>query len=198
LTTTFKTIAQRSEAELLIKKSRFLSFAFPVKNEIQVKAALDEVKSLHLSAKHVCYAYRLGANKDIWKANDAGEPANTAGQPIHGQLKSFDLTNVIIIVVRYFGGIKLVVGGLISAYKEAAALALANARVIENFEKHLVIFEVPLNSVARTEYFLKNRDAEVVEKVFYETCRFTVNVAKENFTIFVEELKQLTIIKTLQ
>lgn len=118
---TYKTIAQPSE-EILIKekKSKFYGYAFPIRHEEEVKNIIENLRTKHPSANHVCYAWQIGAENPTYRANDDGEPNNTAGMPIYGQIQSFDLTNVLVAVARIFGGTKLGVGGLISAYREAA------------------------------------------------------------------------------
>ena len=129
----------KSKHEVLFKErgSKFLAFIFPVKSEEEIKNHLIALKKEHPNANHHCYAWRLGADKLAYRANDDGEPSNTAGKPILGQIQSNDLTNVLIVVVRYFGGTLLGVGGLISAYKTAAAEVIAAAEIFENF----ILFE---------------------------------------------------------
>ncbi|MCQ2270093.1 MAG: YigZ family protein [Bacteroidales bacterium] len=128
---TYKTIAAPSEGIYREKGSKFIALAFPVETEAMVKERLAEVQKQYFDARHHCYSYILGPNKDAYRLNDNGEPSGTAGRPIHGQLLSKDLTNTLIIVVRYFGGIKLGVSGLINAYKTAAKEALEAATIIE-------------------------------------------------------------------
>lgn len=128
---TYKTIAAPSEGIYREKGSKFIALAFPVETEEMVKERLAEVQKQYFDARHHCYSYILGPNKDAYRLNDNGEPSGTAGRPIHGQLLSKDLTNTLIIVVRYFGGIKLGVSGLINAYKTAAKEALEAATIIE-------------------------------------------------------------------
>lgn len=128
---TYKTIAAPSEGIYREKGSKFIALAFPVETEAMVKERLAEVQKQYFDARHYCYSYILGPNKDAYRLNDNGEPSGTAGRPIHGQLLSKDLTNTLIIVVRYFGGIKLGVSGLINAYKTAAKEALEAATIIE-------------------------------------------------------------------
>ena len=187
----FLTIASAAEAEFTEKKSKFIAYSFPMRREGELKSLLEEVKKLHPTAKHICYAFRLGEKKDIWKAHDAGEPANTAGQPILGQIKSFDLTNIIVVVVRYFGGIKLGVGGLMSAYKEATQLVLEASSIIEDFEKEIVAFEVPFAHVEKARYLLRKEGISDAKEEFSEKCTFTVMVSRENITNFVMKLNAL-------
>ena len=129
---TYTTLAQATE-EILFKEksSKFFGYAFPIESEEEVKPILDQLRKLHPHAVHYCYAYQIGTEKTSYRANDDGEPSNSAGAPIYGQIQSFGLTNVLVVVVRIFGGIKLGVGGLISAYKTTAQLALEEAEIIE-------------------------------------------------------------------
>jgi len=126
----FLTISSSSEGLYKAKGSKFLAFAFPVSSEEEVKEKLDFLRKKYFDARHHCYAYRLGANGERYRANDDGEPANSAGKPVLGQLVARNLTNVLVVVVRYFGGILLGVGGLAQAYKQAAADALDHAEII--------------------------------------------------------------------
>ena len=194
----FRTIASKAEAEFVEKKSKFLAYAYPLASEKDLKPILEEMKVLHPTARHVCYAFRLGESKSIWKAHDGGEPSNTAGQPILGQIKSLDLTNMVVIVVRYFGGIKLGTGGLTAAYKEAAKLALENTEIIEEFEKQQVLFEVPFSEVEKARYLLRKEGISDYKEVFSENCRFEVMVSRENFAKFVLNLNVLKDKKLLQ
>ena len=113
------------------RNSKFLGFAFPVNNEEQVKQHLEDLKKEHYAARHWCYAYQIGIENIHYRANDDGEPNNSAGMPIYGQIQSFEVTNILIIVVRYYGGVKLGVGGLINAYRTGAQLALEASKIIE-------------------------------------------------------------------
>jgi len=127
----YKTIADPSSGEFKDRGSKFLAYAFPVFTEEEWQEALENVKKEHFKARHHCYAYRLGVDQNNFRANDDGEPSGTAGRPILGQIDSFELTNVIVIVVRYFGGTKLGTSGLINAYKLSTAAALENAEIVE-------------------------------------------------------------------
>ncbi len=124
---TYLSVAAPSKGIYKEKGSKFLAFLFPVENEDQIKEHLSQLRREYFDARHHCFAYRLGLNGDVWRANDDGEPSSTAGRPIHGQLLSNSLSDVLIVVVRYFGGIKLGVPGLINAYRSAASDAISNA-----------------------------------------------------------------------
>ncbi len=126
----YQSVLEADQPELLKEKgSKFYSYAIPVCNEKEVKLALERIKKEHYAARHWCYAYRLGPKGEEYRVNDDGEPNNSAGQPIYGQLLAFDLTNTLVIVVRYFGGVKLGVGGLISAYKTSSQLILNSSKI---------------------------------------------------------------------
>jgi len=129
---TYTTIAKATD-EILFKEksSKFYGYAFPIESEEEVKPIIEQLRKLHPHAVHYCYAYQIGTEKISYRANDDGEPSNTAGAPIYGQIQSFGLTNILLVVVRIFGGIKLGVGGLITAYKTAAQLVLEEAEIIE-------------------------------------------------------------------
>jgi len=128
----YKTIVFESQGIYKEKGSKFLAFAYPVRTEDEVKEKIDFLRKKYYDARHYCYAYRLGADGERYRANDDGEPANTAGKPILGQLMAHELTNVLVVVVRYFGGILLGTGGLVQAYKQAAADALANTEIVKD------------------------------------------------------------------
>lgn len=117
------------------KKSNFYAYAFPLANEEEVKPIIDELRRKHAAASHFCYAWQLGIEHQTYRAYDDGEPSNTAGMPIYGQIKSFDLTNILVVVARVFGGTKLGVGGLISAYRRSAQLVLETSSIIEKKQK---------------------------------------------------------------
>ena len=163
---TFRTIAIESEEVLFKEKgSKFFGYAFPLENEEQVKPIIENLKKQHPNAVHYCYAYQLGtAPKISWRANDDGEPGNTAGAPIYGQIQSFGLTNVLVVVVRFFGGIKLGVGGLIAAYKTTAQMTLQVCEVVEKtIDVHFLIsFDYKnMNKVMRV---IKEKKLEIVSQ----------------------------------
>ena len=173
---TYKTIAAPSEGIYSEKRSKFIAYAFPVTSEQEVKQRLVEIQKEHWDARHHCYAYILGPNKDAYRMNDNGEPSGTAGRPIHGQLLSKDLTDILLIVVRYFGGIKLGVSGLQNAYKVAAKEALDNAKIIEKTvqEKYRVTFEyLHMNEVMQ---ILKNPEITIVDRQSDMQCVYTIMV----------------------
>jgi uncharacterized YigZ family protein len=178
--TRFKTISQPTEGLYKEKGSRFIAYAYPINTVDDAESHLSRIRTKHHDSRHVCYAYRLGATKEIHKASDAGEPANTAGAPIFGQIRSFELTNVLVIVVRYFGGIKLGVGGLIAAYREAAKDALQQAEVIEDFEKEQFTVASSYEELLSLQKLLKEYKLEIISQDFAERCTFTVSTPIED------------------
>lgn len=178
---TYRTIAEPSNEVLLKEKnSKFFGYAFPIQNEEEVKLHIEQLKKHHFSARHWCYAYQLGTDKISYRANDDGEPNNSAGMPIYGQIQSFELTNVLVVVVRYFGGVKLGVGGLISAYKTSAQMALENAIIIEKtIDVHFQLFfeYKNMNKVMR---ILKEKNLEIIHQEMTENCILTISTRKKN------------------
>ena len=173
---TYHTIRDLSEGYYTEKRSRFLSFALPVRTPDEVKTQVDAYRKKYYDARHVCWAYMLGPDRTTFRANDDGEPSSTAGKPILGQINSNNLTDILIIVVRYFGGIELGTSGLIVAYRTAAAEAIAAARIEERTvdETITITFEYPhLNSVMR---IVKEDKPEVLTQSFELTCEMTLRI----------------------
>lgn len=173
---TYRTIAKESEGLYKEKGSRFIALAYPVRTEEEVKQHVADVKKKYYDARHHCYAYILGANKDAYRMNDDGEPSGTAGRPIHGQLLSKDLTDTLIIVIRYFGGIKLGVSGLINAYKTAAKDALDNNTIVEKFVEEDYQLHFPPLSMNKVMQLLKRETVKITDQQYDTDCiiRFTV------------------------
>ncbi len=188
---TYKTIAKPAEGSYSEKRSKFLAYAFPVENEQEVKQKLAEIQKKHWDARHHCYAYILGPHKDAYRLNDNGEPSGTAGRPIYGQLLSKDVTNTLVIVVRYFGGIKLGVSGLQNAYKVAAREAL-DAAVIEERtiqETYRVTFEyTKMNDIMQ---ILKNPEVQVLDRQSYMQCIYTISVRQRDADRITEALRKV-------
>lgn len=174
----YKTIQEAAEGYYTEKRSRFISFAIPVRTVEEVKEWVAVSRKKYYDARHVCWAYMLGPERKEFRANDDGEPSSTAGKPILGQINSNELTDILVIVVRYFGGVELGTSGLIVAYRSAAAEAIAAAEIIEKTvdEVMTVIFEYPmLNSVMR---IVKEDNPEVLEQLFDMDCRMTLRIRK--------------------
>lgn len=178
---TFKTLASPSE-EILYKEknSKFFGYAFPVSSEEEIKPIIEELKKQHYSARHWCYAFQLGTSKIYYRANDDGEPNNSAGMPIYGQIQSFEVTNALVVVVRYFGGVKLGVGGLISAYKTAAQMALEVSNIVEKtIDIHYLIrFDYKnMNKVMRV---IKEKNLDIVSQKMEMSCEIEISTRKKN------------------
>jgi uncharacterized YigZ family protein len=174
----YKTIIAPTEGLYKEKGSKFLSFAIPVNSVEEVKEIVKDFRKEYYDARHVCYAYMLGADRKEWRANDDGEPSGTAGRPIIGQLNSFQLTNILVVVVRYFGGVLLGTGGLVTAYKEATADALNRAQIIEKnvTEIFSIYFDyILMNDIMRV---IKETNAEILEQIFENNCRIKLSVCK--------------------
>ena len=172
----FKTLKFKSEGLYKEKGSKFMAFAFPILNEVEVQKALDEVKSLHPKARHFCYAYRLGPDGSAFRQNDDGEPSGTAGKPIHGQLMSFKLTNTLIVVIRYFGGTKLGASGLITAYRSAAEDALNQAKIISRSIQQLYSLEMDYKRLPMMMEAIKNADVTMVNKQFEASAKLELAI----------------------
>ena len=188
---TYLTIEKKSEILYKDKGSKFLSFAFPVENDQQIKEALTQLKKEHPSANHHCYAYRLGADKLNFRANDDGEPSNTAGKPILGQIQSNDLTNILIVVVRYFGGTLLGVGGLIQAYKNSAAEVIKESTIIEKFIEFNYSILFPFEQLNEVMKLLKQLDCKISAQQFDTDCEISFSIRKAKSEPCEEKLKKL-------
>lgn len=196
---TYKTIALPSEEVLFKEKnSKFFGYAFPVTTEEEVKEILEKLRKDHFSARHWCYAYQIGIDKIQYRANDDGEPNNSAGMPIYGQIQSFEVTNVLIVVVRYFGGVKLGVGGLISAYKTTAQMALEDAEIIEKtIDIHFLISfsYANMNKVMR---IIKEKNLQIVGQKMEMDCEIEITIRKKNVQNLLDIFESLYEIKVTQ
>lgn len=187
----FRTISQPSEGIYTEKRSKFLAFAIPVENVEEIKDIVAQYQKKYYDARHVCYAYMLGAERTEFRANDNGEPSGTAGKPILGQINSNELTNILIIVVRYFGGIKLGTSGLIVAYKQAAAEAIAVAEIIEKTVDTDItfMFEYPfMNDVMR---IVKEENPQIVNQGYDSDCSMTLRTRKGNMPKLISRLEKV-------
>ena len=177
-TDTYRTISSIAEGYYTEKRSRFLSFAIPVRTVEEAKACVQAYRKKYFDARHVCWAYMLGADRETYRANDDGEPSSTAGKPILGQINSNELTDILIIVVRYFGGIELGTSGLIRAYRTTAAEAIATSQIEERTvdETLTIMFEYPyLNDIMR---IIKEEQPEIITQSFDITCCMTLRIRK--------------------
>jgi uncharacterized YigZ family protein len=174
----YKTILKPAEGYYTEKRSRFISYALPVRTVDEVKGQLDTYRRQYYDARHICWAYMLGCDRLTFRSNDDGEPSSTAGKPILGQINSNELTDILVLVIRYFGGIELGTSGLIVAYRTAAADAIAHAEIIERTvdEDITVCFEYPfLNSIMR---IIKEDNPTILSQEFNMDCRMTLRIRK--------------------
>lgn len=171
MTDTYKTIEKPSDEVLFKEKnSKFFGYAFPVQSENEVKEFLDQLKKQHYTARHWCYAYQIGTKTKIYRANDDGEPNNSAGMPIYGQIQSFDVTNILVIVVRYFGGVKLGVGGLVTAYRTAAQMALETVEIVEKTINTHYFIRFDYKNMNKVMRVIKEKNVNVVNQVLELDC----------------------------
>lgn len=173
---TYRTLADPSRGLYKEKGSKFLAFAYPVQTETQVKAHLETLHKEYFDARHHCYAYVLGPGQETYRANDDGEPSATAGRPIHGQILSFGLTDVLVVVVRYFGGTKLGTSGLINAYKAAASDALQQARIVEKTVMKRYRVRFPYDKMNQAMRIVKDFQLRVLDQQAQMECVLTLEV----------------------
>lgn len=188
---TYLTIAKPSEGIYKEKGSKFLAFAYPIFSEDDFKEHIQELKKLHHNARHFCYAFKLGLTENEYRYSDDGEPNNSAGKPIYGQILSKNLTNVGIVVVRYFGGTKLGVGGLVTAYKEAAADALNNAKIVERTVNNFYQITFDYAIMSEVMNFVKQHDLNVSKQVFENSCLIEFNIRQTEAKCTVQELEKI-------
>ncbi len=173
------------------KSSKFFGYAFPLSNEDEVKTQIEALKKQHHSARHWCYAYQLGTDKIKYRVNDDGEPSNSAGMPIYRQIQSYSVTNILIVIVRYFGGIKLGVGGLISAYRTAAQMALEESKIVNQIitKEFLLSFDYKnMNQVMR---IIKERNLKVLTQKLEMDCKIKISVRKKDSEIVFKNFEDL-------
>lgn len=172
----YLTIKSPAKASLTEKRSHFYAFAFPVSSQSEAKEIIKELSKKYYDARHVCWAWMLGAERTDFLSTDNGEPSGTAGKPILGQINSLGLTNVLVAVVRYFGGIKLGTPGLIAAYKESARLVLEEAEIIERHQTDAITFTFPYLSMNDVMKAIKDSEAEVTDRTFDNACSMTLEI----------------------
>lgn len=188
---TFRTISETSKGLLTEKKSKFIAYAIPVVSVDEVKEIVNNYRKEYYDARHVCWAYILGAERKEFRTNDDGEPSGTAGKPILGQINSNQLTDILVVVIRYFGGIKLGTSGLIYAYREAAAEAITNAEIIEKTvdRECSFFFEYPfLNDVMK---IIKDLEPEIIIQQFEINCYMKLRIRKANFQQLTDRLSKV-------
>lgn len=188
---TYRTISKNSEGYFKDKGSKFLAYAFPVETEEETREILNQLKKEHHSARHHCYAWRIGTEEPAYRANDDGEPSSTAGRPILGQLLSFDLTNVFVVVVRYFGGTLLGTSGLITAYKTATADALNHADIITRVIETPVRLKYTYTQMNDVMQLIKQEDLQITTTRFEMECSLDLKIRKseaERITILFSQI----------
>ncbi len=189
---TYKTIIKASKEVLFKdKNSKFFGYAFPVSSEDNVKSILEKIKKQHHSARHWCYAYQLGTENISYRANDDGEPNNSAGMPIYGQIQSFDVTNVLVVVVRYFGGVKLGVGGLINAYKTAAQLALESSKIITRTINKTYLIKFDYKNMNKVMRVIKEKQLKIIDQKLELDCQIQISVRKKDSETIFEIFENL-------
>jgi uncharacterized YigZ family protein len=183
----YRTIEIPSEPVLFKEKnSKFFGYAFPVSSEEAVKHHLEQLKKQHFGAVHFCYAYQIGTEKITFRANDDGEPSNSAGMPIYGQIQSFKLTNILVVVVRFFGGVKLGVGGLISAYKTTAQQTLENAEIVEKTIEVNFLITFDYKNINKIMRIIKERNLEIIDQKMELNCEIKIATRKKNAEIIFD------------
>lgn len=187
----YKTISEPSTATIREKMSRFIAFAHPVETAQQAKEVIAEYQRKYHDARHVCWAYMLGQERKDFLSNDNGEPSGTAGKPILGQINSFGLTNIVIVVVRYFGGIKLGTPGLIQAYREAARSAIEEATVVEKRVKVTSTVSFGYVSLTPVMRLLKNPGVNILSQDFDNTCSITFSTPADDMEPLLAQLKKV-------
>jgi uncharacterized YigZ family protein len=192
---TYKTISQKSEGLYKEKGSKFITYAYPVSTEEEIKEHIAQLKKEYYDARHHCYAYMLGADKKNFRANDDGEPSSTAGKPILGQILSNDLTNILIVVVRYFGGTKLGASGLIHAYKTAAADAISNAEILDKTVND--IYDIHFDYLVMNDIMkiIKDDQPEQLGQDFNLTCKITLSIRQSEVERLIKKFEKITSVK---
>lgn len=193
----YKTILGASEGCYKEKGSKFLAYAYPVENEDVIKQHIDNLKKEYYDARHHCYAWQLGLDKNNFRANDDGEPSGTAGKPIYGQILSHELTNVLIVVVRYFGGIKLGTSGLIAAYRAAALDAIANSEIIVKTVDDY--YDVCFNYEAMNDVMkiIKDEQPKIISQQFDLRCNIEICQRKSKSEALISKLEAVTSVKCI-
>lgn len=177
---TFKTLATPTEEVMFKEKnSKFYGYAFPIESEEEIKPILEKIKKEHYTARHWCYAFQIGTSKIYFRANDDGEPNNSAGMPIYGQIQSFELTNVLVVVVRYFGGIKLGVGGLVQAYKTGAQMALEVAEIEERTIDIYFTVSFDYKNMNKVMRIIKEKNIRLIKQEMEMSCIFEIAIRKQ-------------------
>lgn len=174
------------------KRSKFLAFAFHVTTEEEIKEIISEYRKKYYDARHVCWAYMLGAQRTEFRANDDGEPSSTAGKPILGQINKNELTDILIIIVRYYGGVNLGTSGLIVAYRTAAAEAIANAEIIKLYDEEVVTYDFPYVMMNDVMKIIKDMSPRIVNQTYDNTCEIQLSIRKSQAPLLKSRLEKLS------
>lgn len=174
------------------KRSKFLAFVFHVTTEEEIKEIVSEYRKKYYDARHVCWAYMLGAQRTEFRANDDGEPSSTAGKPILGQINKNELTDILIIVVRYYGGVNLGTSGLIVAYRTAAAEAIANAEIIKLYDEEVVTYDFPYVMMNDVMKIIKDMSPRIVNQTYDNTCEIQLSIRKSQAPLLKSRLEKLS------
>ena len=193
----YKTIKTLSQGVFKDKGSKFISFAYPVTEQESVKPIIDDLKKKYHDASHHCYAYVIGYQRQEWRVNDDGEPSGTAGKPILGQINSAGLTNILIVVVRYFGGTLLGTSGLINAYKHAAADAINSAEITEMFVKDYYHIKFPYESLSQVMKIIKEENCGIANQNFDVNCSIIIDFRILNGHRILEKLSRISGMETI-
>ena len=191
---TYKTISKPSEEVLFKdKNSKFFGYAFPIKHENDVKEHIDVLKKKHHTAGHWCYAYQTGMDEAnlYFRANDDGEPNNSAGMPIYGQIQSYDVTNVLVVVVRYFGGVKLGVGGLINAYKTTAQMALDASKIVKRTINQQFLIRFDYKNMNKVMRVIKENNLKILDQTLELDCQIVISVRLKDSTKIAKKFETI-------
>jgi uncharacterized YigZ family protein len=195
----FKTLDKLSAGAVFKEKgSKFLGYAYPLSSQEEVDMILQAQKKEHSKARHWCYAWQLGVEKPVFRYNDDGEPNNSAGKPIYGQIQSFNVTNVMLVVVRYFGGTKLGVGGLVTAYKTAAKMAMENAVIVERTLKENFFLQFEYVHMDKVMRIIKENNLGILSKKMELDCFFEISVRKNKVIQVIDLFKALRCVKIVE
>lgn len=191
------TIDERAEGSYKEKGSKFISYIYPVTTKEEVKEIVDALKKEFYDARHHCYAYRLGYRGEDYRMVDDGEPSSTAGKPILGQMLSSNITNILIVVVRYFGGTKLGVSGLITAYKTAAADVIQNSTIVEKNIENIIKIEFDYSEMNDVMRVLKDSSSDIIKREYGNTSIFTISIRQKEASMLIERLSLLEKVKLI-
>ncbi|MEN9917613.1 MAG: hypothetical protein RL662_49 [Bacteroidota bacterium] len=190
-TDTFRTVKEIAKGLFTEKKSKFIAYAIPIQTAEDVKTEIEKLRKEYYDARHICWAYMLGANRKEFRANDDGEPSGTAGKPILGQINSNELTDILVAVIRYFGGVKLGTSGLIVAYREAAAEAIQNAEIVDKTVDLDISFEFEYPFMNDVMKVVKDLEPSILEQQYNMDCYMCLRIRKGLFDEMVSRLKKI-------